>query len=160
MIQGSIYAWRGLQGIEGLEAGFEFLEKSVLGSLPPGKHQILGDAVYAMVMRSPSRAPEEGQFESHRDYIDIQYLVSGEEIIGLAPVEGLQVVTSYDAAKDIVFYAAPENYRRLVIHPAHFAVFFPEEAHLPMCHYQGPHDLHKVVVKVSLAHREAHRKRG
>ena len=160
MIQGRLDAWRDLQGVQGLEAGFEFLEKSGLASLPPGKHQILGDAVYAMVMQSPSRAPEAGQFEAHRNYIDIQYLLSGEEVIGLTPVEGLQVVTPYDAAKDVVFYAAPESYRRLAIHPGHFAVFFPQEAHLPMCHSQHPHDLHKVVVKVSLAHWEAHRKRG
>jgi len=71
-------------------------------------------------------------------------------MIGLAPVEGLKVTTPYDAAKDIVFYAVPVTYQEVEIRPGHFAVFFPGEGHLPMCHSHGPHELHKVVVKVKM----------
>jgi YhcH/YjgK/YiaL family protein len=159
MRSGELKSWRTIQGLSGLQAGFEFLERADLASLPMGKHEIQGDSVYALAMKSPSRAPESGQFESHRDYIDIQYLLSGEEIIGLAPVEKLQVVTPYDAAKDIIFYAVPKSYRELEIRPGHFAVFFPPEGHLPMCHSHGPHELHKVVVKVSMDYWNANTKR-
>jgi biofilm protein TabA len=151
--------WRTSGGCEGLESGLEFLERTDLAALPMGKHEILGDSVFAMAMRSPSRSAEIGQFESHRKYIDIQYLVSGEETIGVAPVEALRIVTPYDAANDILFYALPPKYESLVILPGHFAVFFPHQGHLPMCHSNGPHELHKVVVKVGLDHWEAHRKR-
>ena len=151
--------WRTIGGFEGLEAGLEFLERTDLAALPMGKHEILGDSVFALAMKSPSRAPEAGQFESHREYIDIQFLLSGEETIGVAPIEGLQVVTPYDAAKDIVFYALPKTYKNLVIHPGHFAVFFPPEGHLPMCHSNGLHELRKVVCKVRMDHWEAHQKR-
>jgi biofilm protein TabA len=151
--------WRSIGGFEGLEAGLDFLERTDLAALPMGKHEILGDSVFALAMKSPSRAPETGQFESHREYIDIQFLLSGEETIGVAPVEELQVATPYDAAKDIVFYALPKTYKNLVIRPGHFAVFFPPEGHLPMCHSNGPHELHKVVVKVRMGYWEAHRKR-
>ena len=151
--------WRSIGWYEGLDAGLEFLERTDLAALPMGKHEILGDSVFALAMQSPSRAPETAQFESHQEYIDIQYLVSGEETIGIAPVEELRIATPYDAAKDIVFYALPKTYKDLVIRPGHFAVFFPHEGHLPMCHSNGPHELHKVVVKVSMDHWEAHRKR-
>jgi biofilm protein TabA len=159
MISGRLEGWRGIGGAPGLEPGFKFLERSDLAALPMGKHEILGDSVYALAMKSPSRAPEAGQFESHREYIDIQYLVSGEEIIGVAAIEELQVVTPYDAAKDIVFYAVPGSYQELEIRSGHFAVLFPGEGHLPMCHSHGPHELHKVVVKVKMDYWEAHRKR-
>jgi YhcH/YjgK/YiaL family protein len=159
MKSGELKSWRTIQGLSGLQAGFEFLERTDLAALPLGKHEIQGDAVYALAMKSPSRAPEAGQFESHRDYIDIQYLVSGEEIIGVAPVAKLQAVTPYDAAKDIIFYAVPKAYRELEIHPGHFAVFFPPEGHLPMCHSHGPHELHKVVIKVRTDYWEANGKR-
>jgi YhcH/YjgK/YiaL family protein len=159
MRSGELKSWRTIQGLSGLQAGFEFLERADLAALPMGKHEIHGDSVYALAMKSPSRAPETGQFESHREYIDIQYLVSGEEIIGVAPVATLQVVTPYDAAKDIIFYAVPKTYRELEIRPGHFAVFFPPEGHLPMCHSHGPHELHKVVVKVRMDYWEANGKR-
>ncbi len=159
MTSGELKRWRSVGGVQGLEAGFEFLERSDLAALPLGKHEIQGDAVYALAMRSASRAPETGQFESHREYIDIQYLISGEEVIGVAPVEELMEVTPYDAAKDIIFYAVPERYTRLEIHPGHFAVFLPEEGHMPLCHASAPHELHKVVVKVKTEYWGAHRKR-
>jgi YhcH/YjgK/YiaL family protein len=150
MIAGSLKQWKSLEGVNGLEAGFEFLERGDLGALPMGKHPIDGDSVFALAMQSPSRDPSVGRFEAHQAYIDIQYLVSGEEMIGVAPVEGLKVATPYDSGKDIVFYAVPATYKELNIRPGHFAVFFPGEGHLPMCHSHGPHQLHKVVVKVKV----------
>ena len=152
MITGELKRWRNLEGTKGLAAGFEFLERGDLAALPMGRHIIDGDSVFALAMQSPSREPSAGKFEAHQDYIDIQYLVSGEEVIGVAPVEGLKVTTPYDAAKDIVFYAVPTSYKDLEIRPGHFAVLFPGEGHLPMCHSHGPHQLHKVVVKVKVDH--------
>ena len=159
MICGRVDGWRRIDGIEGLEAGFEFLEKTDLVTLPLGKHEIRGDAVFALAMKAPSKSPAEAKFESHRDYIDIQYLLSGAEMIGVAPTGQLQGATAYDTAKDIVFYATPDRYQALAIPPGHFAVFFPWEGHMPMCHSGGPHELHKVVIKVSLGYWESHRTR-
>jgi len=150
MICGKLDGWRQIDGVHGLEAGFEFLERSNLASLAMGKHEIQGDAVFALAMKAPSRAPEAGQFESHRDYIDIQFLRSGEEGIGVLPIGQLQGATPYDAAKDLIFYDTPARYLELCVPPGHFAVFFPDEGHMPMCHAGGPHELHKVVIKVKV----------
>ncbi len=158
MICGRLDGWRRIEGIEGLEAGFEFLEKTDLATLPLGKHEIQGDAVFALAMKAPSKTTDEARFESHRDYIDIQCLLSGEEIIGVVPRGQLQEASAYDAAKDLVFYATPGRYHELAIPPGHFAVFFPWEGHMPMCHSGGPHELHKVVIKVGMDHWKSHRK--
>jgi biofilm protein TabA len=158
MICGRLDGWRCIEGIEGLEAGFEFLEKADLATLPLGKHQIQGDAVFALAMKAPSKSSEEAKFESHGDYIDIQCLLSGEEMIGVTPTGQLQGATAYDAAKDLVSYATPERYHELAIPPGHFAVFFPWEGHMPMCHSGGPHELHKVVIKVRVDYWKSRRK--
>lgn len=158
MICGRLNGWRQIEAIQGLEAGFEFLERKDLASLPMGKHEIHGDAVYALTMKSSSRDPEAGQFESHRSYIDIQCLVSGEEMIGVVPIGQLQGATPYDAGKDVVFYTVPARYHELRIPPGHFAVFFPDEGHLPLCHSGHPGELHKVVIKVSVDYWSAARK--
>ncbi|OGB94934.1 MAG: hypothetical protein A2Z31_08670 [candidate division NC10 bacterium RBG_16_65_8] len=159
MICGRVDGWRCIEGIEGLEAGFEFLEKADPATLPLGKHEIQDDAVFALAMKASSKTTDEARFESHRDYIDIQCLLSGEEMIGVAPTGQLQGATTYDAAKDLVFYATPERYHELAIPPGHFAVFFPWEGHMPMCHSGGPHELHKVVIKVRVDHWKSHRTR-
>ena len=89
MICGRLEGWRKIEGIKGLEAGLEFLERANLAALPDGRHAIQGDEVYALVMRAPSKSPADARFESHRDYIDIQYLLSGDETMGVLPIEEL-----------------------------------------------------------------------
>jgi len=151
--------WRTIEGIQGFEAGFEFLERADLATLPDGRHPIQGDDVYALIMRAPSKTVREARFESHRDYIDIQYLVSGDEALGVLPIGELTGATPYDPAKDIVFYATPARYPALRLPPDHFAVFFPADGHQPMCHAGTPGQLHKAVVKVKVSTWEARRER-
>lgn len=159
MICGRVTGWQTIEGVRGLEAGFEFLERPDLATLPDGKHPIRGDDVYALVMRAPSKSVGEAQFESHRDYIDIQYLVSGDESLGVLPVGELAGPTPYDPEKDVIFYTTPAAYPALRLPPGHFAVFFPSDGHQPMCHAGAPGPLHKVVIKVRLSTWEAGRGR-
>jgi biofilm protein TabA len=148
MIVGELKQWKTIAGLTGLEGAFEFLEKNQKQELPLGRHPIDGDDIYAIIVRSPSRPFEAGQFESHRKYIDVQYLDAGMESIGYLPIANLNVATPYQEPKDVEFYELPENYEKLSMYPGRFAVFFPGEAHLPNCHLGGEHQLSKIVVKV------------
>jgi biofilm protein TabA len=159
MIYGKLEGWRTIAGIEGLEAGFEFLERTDLAALPLGKHAIQGDTVFALAMKAPSKDPAEAKYESHRDYIDIQYLVAGDEAIGVASLGQLRDATAYDADRDIVFFGTPSAALALRIPPGHFAVFFPEDGHQPMRSGGAPGELHKVVVKIKVSYWETKRKR-
>ena len=156
MIVGELKQWRSISGLAGLEGAFEFLEKNQNQELPLGKHLIEGEDIYAIIVRTPSRAAEAGQFESHRKYIDVQYLDAGMETIGYLPIANLNVTTPYQEPKDVEFYELPENYEKLSMYPGRFAVFFPGEGHLPNCHLGGEHQLSKIVVKVmSSAHKRS-----
>ena len=159
MICGKLDGWRRITGIEGLEAGLEFLEKTDLAALPLGKHEIAGEAVFALAMKAPARSLAEAKFESHREYLDIQFLLSGEEMIGLLPIGQLAEAAPYDAVKDLILYGTPARFHELRVPPGHFAVFFPEEGHMPMCRVGAPGELHKVVVKVRVSHWQARRTR-
>lgn len=129
---------------------FRFLGRSDLQSLETGRHDLQGDDLYALVQRGESRAIESAEFEAHRRYIDIQYLISGEEYIAVVPQQGLTVSKPYDESKDIEFYLRPPKYEKIIMHPGRFAVFYPQDAHLPNCYPNRPGPLHKVVVKVRL----------
>lgn len=148
MIVGELKQWKSINGLAGLEGAFEFLEKNQNQELPLGRHPINGDEIYAIIVRAPSRPDEAGQFESHRKYIDVQYLDAGMESIGYAPIANLNVATPYQEPKDVEFYELPENYEKLSMYPGRFAVFFPGEGHLPNCHLGGEHPLSKIVVKI------------
>ena len=73
----------------GLSEGFGFLDQPGLAKLADGKYEINGDHVFALVQRVPGRKATEGELEGHRKYIDIQYVISGNESMGWSPREGL-----------------------------------------------------------------------
>jgi biofilm protein TabA len=144
--------WKTLANVKGLEPAFEYLSKLDPAQLTPGRTPILGDDVYASVSKYATRAIETSRFEVHQKYIDVQYVVSGQETIGFCPsVEGLNLIEPYNAQKDVAFYTAPASYTRLEVRAGYVAVLRPGQAHMPNCHLDGVHDVVKVVVKVNLA---------
>lgn len=129
------------------KATFKFLATTDLESLELGEHEILGRDVYAIVSEYMPKEAEDCRFESHKKYIDLQYLVSGEEMMGVTSPEGLEVVVPY--VEDIMFYS-PEGveavYEKAV--PGKFFVFFPDDAHRPSMKSADGVSVKKVVVKV------------
>lgn len=130
---------------DNFRAAAEFLEASNLATLEVGRHDINGDSIYALVMRGEGRNTDEAKLEIHRRYIDIQILLDGAESIGWRPTSDCTIPEDeYDPDKDIQFFDdPPQNMLRL--NPGQFAVFFPEDAHMPMI---GQGELHKIVVKI------------
>jgi YhcH/YjgK/YiaL family protein len=147
MVQGDLKSWQTHPELRRLAVAFRFLERPDLAQLPLGKHAIDAKA-YAIIDKSKSQPPEKVQFEAHRKYIDVHYMISGQVTTGFAPADTLKVITPYQANDDAASYAVPANYVKLKLYPGKFAVFFPGGGHMPNCHLDGSHDLHKVVVKV------------
>ena len=116
--------------------------------LPDGRYPIEGDAVYALVQSYGTAAPEEKKFESHRRYLDIQYIASGTEVIQYAPVGTLVPATAYDTAKDYLLYADPKHSTPLLLTPGSFAIFYPQDGHKPGCVAGSPSQIKKVVIKI------------
>jgi biofilm protein TabA len=154
MVIGNLADWKRKKDVKGLEAAFEFLEKTDLAALPLGRNPIDGDDLYAAVSLGETKPPEAARFEAHRRYLDVQYVVSGQEGIGFAPLVSLETSEPYDETKDIEFFATPAKCAVVQMKPGRFAVFGPGEGHMPGCHLEGPHTVRKVVVKVSLAYRD------
>ena len=145
---GKLKDWRSVPGCAALEKAFRYLETGNWDGKAPGRFEIDGDRVYAMLSQAPTRSPEGAQFEAHRRYADVHYLLRGREMIGAAPTDKLKVATPYDSAKEAEMYALPAKYQRIVLEPGSFAVFLPGEGHLPGCTADQPSEIRKVVVKV------------
>jgi biofilm protein TabA len=143
-----------------LSAGFDFLRTKANAGLTPGRHEIEGDRVYAMVAKYDTRAFEEAEPEAHRKYIDIQYMISGRETILWTPLnETAPPTKDYDSDRDIIFFARNARGRPFELAAGHFCLLFPEDGHQPGCNAEGmtvegkraepsPQPVHKVIVKV------------
>jgi YhcH/YjgK/YiaL family protein len=134
-----------------LAKAISWLETGGWEKLPEGRHEIAGTEVYALVSRYTSKAPEEARYETHRDYIDIQLVVSGRETVEARSSEGLEVSVPYKP--DIEFFAFPEpgTCHEFLLAPGTALIFFPEDAHRPGLARGGVKEpIHKVVVKVAV----------
>lgn len=156
-VKGNLNDWSSTPGIQGLERPFEYLARTDLTALPLGRTDIKGDDVYVVVSEAETRLPEHVRFEAHQRYIDIQFVVRGQEAIGVAPVSALVTAEPYDAAKDIEFFATPLESGTVALRAGEFAVFAPGDGHRPGLNLDGPHMSRKAVVKVSVAYRERQR---
>lgn len=131
----------------GLRAAFEFLRQADLATLATGPAELDGTRLTVNVIEADCRPPEEAQLEVHRKYIDVQYMVSGNEMFSWRPTgECSDPAGAFDEEKDFGLFAdEPTGWFPLM--EGCFAVFFPEDAHGPMC---GTGWVRKVVVKVAV----------
>lgn len=129
----------------GLSEAFGFLDQPGLEQLPAGKYEILGTRVFAIIAHENGRDVTEGQLEGHRKYIDIQYLIAGEESMGWSALDELETAVEYNDAEDIEFFkGTPDSIFN--VPKKHFALFLPTDAHLPLI---GKGPIHKVIIKVA-----------
>lgn len=128
------------------DKAFEFLRERNLNEIAPGKYPIDGDNVFASVTEGPSKEFDQSAWESHQNYIDLQYVISGKEKIGVAPIESLTVTKPYDAAKDGANYSGDGKY--YVATPDEFFLFFPADGHRPNIKVDGYDKVKKLVIKI------------
>jgi YhcH/YjgK/YiaL family protein len=135
-----------------IKIALDFLRTTPLAELAPGQYPIEGRDIYAQVIDLQTADPATLQPEVHRNVIDVQFLVSGEERIGFAIDTGNnRVATQWNAERDIQFYHDMENEVALVMHPGNYAVFFPHDVHRPAGFVGQSAPIRKVVVKVAMS---------
>lgn len=106
--------------------------------------------VKVIVSEYETKLQNEHGYEAHRKYIDIQYLLSGEERIACLPVERLKETKPYNEEKDAAFYAADLKPQEMTISDGYFAVFFPQDGHMPQLCVDKPMKVKKEVIKVEI----------
>jgi YhcH/YjgK/YiaL family protein len=132
------------------EKAFKFLKDNDLSKLELKRYDIDGDNIFATVSEYISKNEESAQFEAHRKYIDIQYVVSGKELINIAPLASVkEVLTPYDASKDIEFVTVSKLIY-LKASPSDFFIFFPGDAHRPGLKDGANAPVRKIVIKVKV----------
>jgi YhcH/YjgK/YiaL family protein len=131
------------------DKAFAFLKDHDLNKMEKGKYPIDGDNVYATITEDTSKDFEKTNWESHRNYIDIQHVINGEEKIGVYPVSKATVTKEYDAQKDVANYSAKGKFYSAT--PDNFFIFFPTDAHRPNITPGGNKVVKKIVFKVRAA---------
>ena len=130
--------------------GLKFLQK-VDADMPEGVYHI-NPRVKAIVSEYETKRQNENGYEAHRANIDIQYLISGSEKIVCLPVEKLVETKPYSDETDAAFYSSDTDIlpQEMLIGEDYFAIFYPQDGHMPQLCITTPTPVKKVVVKVQV----------
>lgn len=133
---------------EDIYEGLKFL-KNATPDLACGVHEI-NPRVKAIVSEYETKPVNENGYEAHKKFIDIQYLLKGKEKNYCLPIEKLKETKAYSAEKDAAFYEAEVPAQELMLGYGSFAIYWPQDGHMPGLNADEAERVKKVVIKVEL----------
>ena len=133
---------------ENLKKGFEWLKNNKLDSIDDGRYLIDGENIFANVQSYLTK--DEAPFEAHKKYVDIQYMIKGEEQVGIAEKQDCITIENYNEDKDVEFLECKCNKTYQILREGEFLVFFSQDAHQPSLKIHNNSLVKKVIVKVCL----------
>ena len=131
-----------------IEKAFEYIKATDLKNITPGKYEIDGENIFALISEYKTKPDSEGKLEAHRKYLDVQYVISGEEQMGYVPLNDQQILEPYKEENDIVFYTGNKSFTK--VSEGMFAIFFPEDVHMPGITTGKISEVKKIVIKVRI----------
>lgn len=132
------------------EAAFDFIKKATCENLPVGKYELDGSELYASIQEYTTKYEYECKFEGHRNYIDIQYIISGIEVIEVVDISKAESMIEYSVENDIEFYKNTNKAGKGVVESGEYGIFFPKDLHKPGINYEEVTAVKKIVVKVKI----------
>lgn len=132
-----------------IRLGLEYL-RDLNPGVEVGVHE-LTPGVKVIVSEYTTKHENENGYEAHCQYIDIQYIISGVEKICFLPIEYLKETKGYNKEIDAAFYKeADMKPQELILGNGYFAMFFPQDGHMPQLCVEYPEPVKKVVIKVRI----------
>jgi YhcH/YjgK/YiaL family protein len=129
------------------QRAFDHIRTTDFFALEPGRYNIIGEDLIAIVEQVPGKTKEMARLEAHRRYIDIQLVLEGDEQMGWKPLaDCFNPVSEHSEERDIrFFHDAPASW--VAVPPDHFCIFFPDDAHAPLV---ANGQVRKVIFKVAV----------
>ena len=132
-------------------AAIEYALSTDLTGAEPGRYEIDGFNVFAIINEYISKPSGECDPETHREYADIQIMIAGTEKFGYAPLTGQEPSVPFEPENDVAFYDLPAtDLDYITLHPGQFIIFFPSDIHQPEVYHEQPAPIKKLVLKVKI----------
>jgi len=132
---------------ENFKTALEHLSSSDYLDVLPGRYEIT-EGIFALVQQYETLPEKDCKWEAHKKFIDIQFVARGTEQLGYAYAGSLDVVKEYDENGDYMLLAGQGG--MLCMDAGMFAIFMPDDAHMPGIAHGCPKPVKKVIVKVAV----------
>ncbi|MDN5313530.1 MAG: hypothetical protein PWQ68_2504, partial [Thermoanaerobacteraceae bacterium] len=119
--------------------------------IPDGRYNVADDDIYAIVSTYHTREHNKSMFEVHKKYIDIQCMISGEELIFCNESSRLEAHGEYNTANDKLNFNDQTGEVLIHLKPGMAAIFYPNDAHKACCKVNDKtEEVRKLLIKVKI----------
>ena len=132
---------------EKIATAFAYINKTDLSQLALGKYEIDNNDIFAFVQEYDTKDKSECKLEGHSKYIDIQYIISGVELIGVTSLTN-QIPIHRNDEDDYAFYESDSTLLR--VDEGMFTIFFPDDLHMPAIKLNQILKVKKLLVKIRI----------
>ncbi len=128
----------------------KYLRENDLSQTDVKEIELDGRNIYLQIHDITTQPIAERAAESHTQYLDLQYIILGEEKMGVLPLSTELEVVQKNEEKDFIHYQTNfDNESFLHLKAGDFAIFFPEDVHRPGCQTNNKAEkVRKVVAKI------------
>ncbi len=133
-----------------LQFGLNYISETNFTNIENGKYELAEGKIFAIIQDYKTKPEKEGKFEAHKKYIDIQFIVEGEENIATGQIDDFDICEQYNEEKDVCFLTPKNNdsYKFINLKEKEFAIFLPSDVHMPCICVNQPINVKKVVLKI------------
>lgn len=110
----------------------DFFDTNNISELTEGRYEIDGEDIFLLVQEFSTASKVGRTYEAHEEYIDIQYVIEGEELMKYAArIGGETVLKEYPKGSDIAMYKPKTIEQNVVVSAGYFTIFTPLDLHMP-----------------------------
>ena len=130
-----------------IKPAMEFIEKAVAENLEVGRYELDGKNLFALVQEYDSKT--DAKWEYHRKYIDIQFIVSGKEIITWDNIRNVPDGVEYNEEKDIAKFDM-DGGTDVIMEAGYYNILYPQDLHQPGRVFDKVEPIKKIVIKIAV----------
>lgn len=127
----------------------KFLSQLNAEDLSLGRHDV-NEGFFYNVIEYDTTNEADKPYESHRKFVDIQFLLSGVEIMQIIDIDRLQVKNLYDSIKECTLYKSLNNTASIILRPGSVMILYPKDAHRSMSYNGTVNHVVKIVGKIRI----------
>lgn len=130
---------------------FAALEAAAAKPFEAGRHAVSGEELFLVALDYTTKPQEEAIVEGHRAYVDVMYILEGEERIDYLPLREITNITrEYDESGDCFLAKLEPTASQIHARAGDIVIFFPEDGHAPGLNWCAPKGVKKLIAKVLL----------
>ncbi len=127
-----------------------YLKNLEIENIPVGKRITVNENFSYSILKYNTKPERICGLESHRKCIDIQIIISGEEILDISDISRLTLKEDYDYEKDLIIWHVSTRMVRTTLKAGDYIVLYPEHAHRGGIMTTESSEVVKIVGKIKL----------